>query len=620
MTYNKNFSNLPNFRKIENAESRATKILRQSLYDRVLDDLNPEHPLWSLEIDLFKSPIDMLKPDARDKGAYYVSVSNSSVPETGTEAGTKQTATVNTSQGKIEKDVSKAIDAINAIGSFKSFLSESFNFGKINPNSAPSTPEHHSSPIKSNEVLDKTTLFEEMMASDKNIQALLATLKSNQVLPQETQAPQAPQDDPNILKTLSELKQMMHENKKDATVRHQSLLDQLGQSEQSLSDRISKLDVDYQKTSSQLNELKTVTNDKVDAAMTKLDAATFQASDLNNKLISATNDIKAATFELKKQKDIQEKYDEKLNAIKESTANIPRKEEVWNRLDEMVAKKVEEKLAESSTRKLITKDEVEQIATNVMTKNSAKVDNNGDTVIEFGDEMKEFFNYSRERGKFRNEIDTVKRDGFMKLVIIDDDLLIADENDPSSVTADKQQIEALFGVKFNIVSSRRGYTNGRLYLVIQLTPDSPLTNKYNLVDKIVNMRTTPTFKGRMMIEMHIPDYLRYDSLLNNWKDAQILWNFNHTKKGTLCLVLNDGENDKRDQALANMRNFQLKNAFENTCTKIFVPLPSELPNLIVNETTTENLRLLSRGNDKGDHYIWKGKIRPVPKRKIPETQ
>ena len=135
------------------------------------------------------------------------------------------------------------------------------------------------------------------------------------------------------------------------------------------------------------------------------------------------------------------------------------------------------------------------------------------------------------------------------------------------------------------------------------------------------MRTTPTFKGRVMIEMHIPDYLRYDSLLNNWKDAQILWNFNHTKKGTLCLVLNDGDDDKREQARANMRNFQLKNAFENTCTKIFIPLPSELPNLIVQETTIDNLRLLGRGNDKGDHYIWKGKIRPVPKRKAAtETQ
>ena len=256
---------------------------------------------------------------------------------------------------------------------------------------------------------------------------------------------------------------------------------------------------------------------------------------------------------------------------------------------------------------------------NIM-KNSEAAKEQPNTEIEFGDEMKEFFSFTRERGKFRNEIDTVKRDGFMKLVIIDDSLLTTDEDDPDTIVADKHQIENLFGVKFNIVSSRRGYSNGRLYLVIQLTPDSPLTNKYNLVDRIVNMRTTPTFKGRMMIEMHIPDYLRYDSLLNNWKDAQILWNFNHTKKGTLCLVLNDGDENKREQARANMRNFQLKNAFENTCTKIFVPLPSELQNLIVNETTIEKLKLLGRDNGKGDHYIWKGKIRPIPKRKTPETQ
>ena len=177
LTYNKNFANLPNFRKIENAEGRATKVLRKSLYDRVLDDLNPDHPLWQLKIDLFRKPVEILHPDARNKGTYYVSVaaSNGPSPATGVDAGNDPTATINTSQNKIEKDVKKAVDAINAIGNIKNFISDSFNFGKINVSDVPSSPEHHSSPIKDKE-MNKTTLFEEMMASDKNIQALLKAL------------------------------------------------------------------------------------------------------------------------------------------------------------------------------------------------------------------------------------------------------------------------------------------------------------------------------------------------------------------------------------------------------------------------------------------------------------
>ena len=115
------------------------------------------------------------------------------------------------------------------------------------------------------------------------------------------------------------------------------------------------------------------------------------------------------------------------------------------------------------------------------------------------------------------------------------------------------------------------------------------------------------------MEMHIPEYLRYDSFLNNLKDARMIWNYSYTKKGMLCIVLNDGDPDKRDIACADRRNHVNRMEYEAGCTKIFSPLPSELSKLDTSEITIEKWKKLARSDDL-EHYAWKGKIRPIPDR------
>ena len=115
------------------------------------------------------------------------------------------------------------------------------------------------------------------------------------------------------------------------------------------------------------------------------------------------------------------------------------------------------------------------------------------------------------------------------------------------------------------------------------------------------------------MEMHIPEYLRYDSFLNNLKDAKLIWNYSYTKKGMLCIVLNDGDENKRDTASLDRRNHTSRMAYEQTCTKIFAPLPAELSKLDTSEITIEKWKMLAR-SENNEHFAWKGMIRPIPDR------
>ena len=88
----------------------------------------------------------------------------------------------------------------------------------------------------------------------------------------------------------------------------------------------------------------------------------------------------------------------------------------------------------------------------------------------------------------------------------------------------------------------------------------------------------------------------------------MVYSWNITKKGALCVFIDDGDVEKRSEA--SDRNLPDKaRAYESTCTRIFPDVPELLETVI--DPTVENFKKLTRDHIP-KHYIYDGEIVEIP--------
>ena len=111
--------------------------------------------------------------------------------------------------------------------------------------------------------------------------------------------------------------------------------------------------------------------------------------------------------------------------------------------------------------------------------------------------------------------------------------------------------------------------------------------------------------------MHIAREFRADGFLNFLRNLGTVFGWNTTKKGALCVFLNDGDQSIKDQ-IDGRNNPDIVRRYENTCTGIFPDVPELLETL--NDPRIDDLKKLHKDHVP-KHFIYNGEIIPCPEEK-----
>ena len=230
-----------------------------------------------------------------------------------------------------------------------------------------------------------------------------------------------------------------------------------------------------------------------------------------------------------------------------------------------------------------------------------KVNRKGDVhKFQGKDPKRAYFDYLREGNRIRGHIANDKRAGLMDIRVLED---MTTDDGP-----DVEGIKQLLDHDFDVISSTRAANGKAFNMVIQLKSDRPNQNFYSKVADLVDNRTQRKYSGKLGIQMHVAREFRCDGHLSFLRTLGVVYSWNITKKGALCVFIDDGDAEKR--AAAADRNLpERAREYESTCTRIFPDVPELLETVI--DPTVDSLRKLTRSHVP-KHYIYDGEIVEVP--------
>ena len=113
----------------------------------------------------------------------------------------------------------------------------------------------------------------------------------------------------------------------------------------------------------------------------------------------------------------------------------------------------------------------------------------------------------------------------------------------------------------------------------------------------------------MSISMYIADEFLIHSTLAVWRSAGIVFSWNITKKGALCIILDNGTKDTRELLKNDRNNTTYIRQYENECTRIFPQVPELLTELAA--PSVDDLVKFHK-DQKPEFFIYNGEITQAP--------
>ena len=201
---------------------------------------------------------------------------------------------------------------------------------------------------------------------------------------------------------------------------------------------------------------------------------------------------------------------------------------------------------------------------------------------------------------YRADVEARARLGILRIALLTDDLT---QVEMGVKQPQLNNIAHKLGSDIGLFSAVTANRNNFLTFLVKLKQATPTLTREKW-DKILENR--PKFKGELAVSATTPPQHQIDPTLFTWKQANVIFNYDTTKKGFYIIHLHDGQKNLIAVTAPAVPTREALNAYSNTCTRLNVSNPGQLAKLSTPKIT--GLRNLVRGT----HFTMNGQILENP--------